>query len=173
MAFLETERLELDPLEEDHLSALQAINHTDAMRSYGGINRPRSFDDLEDWLERDSAITMGIFREGEPIGYIGLYQGDKQSQTEEIYAYLLDEETGNGYGPEAVEAFMRYAFEQLHVHKIYGRCYADNEPSKKMMERLGMTQEGRFREEYYARGQYRDLLRYGVLREEFLDTDGA
>lgn len=173
MAFLETERLELDPLEEEHLSDIQAVSHSDAMRDYGGITTPVSHEDARDWLERESAITMGIFRDGGCIGYIGLHQSGKQSQTEEIYAYLLEDETGNGYGPEAVEAFMRYAFEQLHVHKIYGRCYADNEPSRKMMERLGMAQEGRFREEYYARGQYRDLIRYGVLREEFLDADDA
>lgn len=168
MAFLETERLELDPLEEEDLPAIQAANHSDGMRAYGGFSRPRSLDDLEDWLDRD-AITLGIRRDGEVIGYVGLSQSGQQSQTEEFFAYLRDDATGNGYGPEAVERFMRYAFEQLHLHKIYGRAFADNQPSRSMMEQVGMEQEGRFSEELFIRGEYRDLVRYGVTREAFLE----
>jgi RimJ/RimL family protein N-acetyltransferase len=55
---------------------------------------------------------------------------------------LLDEYVGKGYATEAASALLRY-FEQVKGEKEFlGLCHPDNEPSIKMMRRLGFREDG-------------------------------
>ena len=49
---------------------------------------------------------------------------------------------GRGYATEAIEILTRYAFEQLHLHKLTAGCYADNSGSTRAFEKAGFTREG-------------------------------
>ncbi|MDY6778034.1 MAG: GNAT family protein [Candidatus Nanohaloarchaea archaeon] len=169
MAFLETERLELRPVEKDHAEEIQAVNHSDGMRLYGGIHRPSSIPEIEDHIEETDTIFLSIWNGDDCIGYLGIHQENEISRTEEVFIYLKDSEQGNGYGPEALERAIEYCFDELNLHKVAARAYEHNEPSQKMLERLGFQREGRFREEHHKQGEYRDILRYGLLRDEFQD----
>jgi RimJ/RimL family protein N-acetyltransferase len=55
---------------------------------------------------------------------------------------LLDEYVGKGYATEAASALLKY-FEEIKGQKEFlGLCHPDNEPSIKMMRRLGFREEG-------------------------------
>jgi RimJ/RimL family protein N-acetyltransferase len=55
---------------------------------------------------------------------------------------LLDECVGKGYATEAATALLKY-FEEVKGQKEFlGLCHPDNEPSIKMMRRLGFREEG-------------------------------
>lgn len=45
--------------------------------------------------------------------------------------------------------------------------FADNTRSVRVLEKLGFTLEGRQRRQIYKWETYHDLLRYGLLREEY------
>ena len=49
---------------------------------------------------------------------------------------------GHGYATEAVRELMRVCFEDLRLRRIVANCFADNESSWRLMERLGMRREG-------------------------------
>ncbi len=74
---------------------------------------------------------------------------------------------GKGYAFEAWSVLIEYAFQRLDLRKIIAGAVADNVASVVTLEKLGFTIEGRFRQEYFMEGEYRDGIRLGLFREEF------
>lgn len=75
---------------------------------------------------------------------------------------------GRGLATEALRAALSICFDRLGLHRVEADCFADNTPSWRLMERLGMTREGHFR----AEGLHRDLgwvdtFAYGMLRSDW------
>ena len=70
-----------------------------------------------------------------------------------------------GYGSEAAELMIRYAFEELQLHKLYLRVLAGNERAKKSYEHAGFVQEGYFRDDVLLPGGYQDVIFMGILNE--------
>ncbi len=48
---------------------------------------------------------------------------------------------GQGLATEAVEALLRICFEELGLRRVTAGCFADNVPSWRLMERVGMRRE--------------------------------
>lgn len=75
---------------------------------------------------------------------------------------------GRGLATEAVLALLRVAFEGLGLHRVVAYCFADNEPSWRLMERVGMRREtATVRDSLHRSGQWLDGLGYGLLAEEW------
>ncbi|HET8982464.1 MAG TPA: GNAT family protein, partial [Pedococcus sp.] len=83
--------------------------------------------------------------------------------------WALDpERQGCGYATEAVEALIRLCFEDLGLRRVTANCFADNETSWRLMERLGMRRELHTRRESLHRsGQWLDGLGYALLADEW------
>jgi RimJ/RimL family protein N-acetyltransferase len=64
-----------------------------------------------------------------------------------------------GIGTEATRAIMRWAFENPAVRVITAETFPELEPSKKVMQRCGMS--------FLGDGSESGTVRYGVTREEF------
>lgn len=73
-----------------------------------------------------------------------------------------------GFGTEASVCVIRFGFETLGLNRIYGRFFANNPASGKIMEKCGMKFEGRLRDDQIKDGAFIDVNYYGILREEFL-----
>ena len=68
---------------------------------------------------------------------------------------------------EAVRELIRFAFEEMGMHRIEAFCFAGNTRSARVMERCGMTYEGIFRDHDVIRGAYVSHKLYAILRQEF------
>ncbi len=77
-----------------------------------------------------------------------------------------------GIGTDAVMAIMRYAFDELGLHRLDGSWFDDNEASKHLYEKCGWTAEGVRREFIYKNGKYRDLVVVGVLASDYYELIG-
>lgn len=78
------------------------------------------------------------------------------------------EHGGHGYATEAVRAAMSICFDQLGLRRVVANCFADNEASWRLMERLGMRREVHtLRESLHRSGQWLDGLGYGILADEW------
>lgn len=77
-------------------------------------------------------------------------------------------EQGHGYATEAVLGLLGVAFEGLGLHRVVAYCFADNEPSWRLMERIGMRREtATLRDSLHRSGQWLDGLGYALLAEEW------
>jgi RimJ/RimL family protein N-acetyltransferase len=91
----------------------------------------------------------------------------KASQAE--LGWVLDPAYGGqGLATEAVAELLRICFEDLGLRRVTALCFADNEPSWRLMERLGMRRESHnVAESLHRTRGWLDGLGYALLAEEW------
>ena len=72
-----------------------------------------------------------------------------------------------GIGTDAVMAIMRYAFDELGLHRLDGSWFDSNTASKALYTKCGWKAEGVRRDYIYKRGEWRDLTVVGVLESDY------
>ena len=72
-----------------------------------------------------------------------------------------------GYGSMALNLLIRFAFDTMNFHRLEAEIVEENTASLTLFRKAGFIMEGRLREAKYINGKYQDILRYGLLREEY------
>lgn len=72
-----------------------------------------------------------------------------------------------GVGTDTVMALMRYAFDELGLHRLDGSWFDFNIASKNLYIKCGWKEEGVKREYVYKKGVWRDLTIVGVLEKDY------
>lgn len=111
------------------------------------------------------AITMA--QNGALIGSIGLEIAREHRQARLSY-WLGVDYWRQGFATEAVNAVLAYGFERLDLNRIYAPHFSGNEASGHVLQKAGMTYEGRMREHYLRFGRFVDLELYGMLQRDFI-----
>lgn len=137
--------------------------------------------DQEDWdatLPAKLADFLIVEHEGRVIGNLMLHIEDAWAQREvaeratqvqaEIGWVFHPDSGGRGLATEAVEDLLGLCFQDLGLRRVQAGAFADNEPSWRLMDRVGM------RREYYAvrESLHRDLgwidgVLYAMLADEW------
>ena len=104
---------------------------------------------------------------GRLIGDCGIRRKPGNEWEADIGYELSPEHWGRGYATEAASALVDFGFRELQLHRISSWCIADNAASAGVLERLGLRQEGRLRENEYFKGRWWDTLLYGLLESEW------
>jgi ribosomal-protein-alanine N-acetyltransferase len=74
---------------------------------------------------------------------------------------------GRGYATEAARETVRYAFEDLGLHRLYAAHFGSNPASGKVMKKIGMTHQGTLREHHKKWGENEDRVEYGLLARDW------
>jgi ribosomal-protein-alanine N-acetyltransferase len=120
-------------------------------------------------MARDEAYSFFIFREEDDALMGGLSFGHVRrgvSQAATLGYWMGESYAGKGYMTRAVRAACAYAFEKRGFHRIEAACLPTNEPSKRLLERVGFKQEGYARSYLNINGQWRDHLLYALLETD-------
>ena len=141
---------------------------------------PSTLDDLRAQLSEPGSLekTLVVERDGEVIGDLMLAVDDAWAQAEvadrarHVQARLgwaIDPSYGGqGYATEAVHELLRICFEELGLRRVVAECFAANEASWRLMERVGMRREAHnVRDSLHRSGEWLDGLAYALLREEW------
>ena len=95
-------------------------------------------------------VTLSNIRRGvAQMASLGYWAG-------EMYA-------GKGYITAAVRCVVRYAFEDLDMHRVEAACQPDNMASRRVLEKAGFTQEGEAKAYLKINGKWRDHLLFGIV----------
>ena len=87
--------------------------------------------------------------------------------------YWIDEgHAGHGYVPESVVVLSRYAFEELGLHRIQIAIIPRNQPSRRVVEKLDIREEGIASRYLEINGVWEDHLRYAITAEEWTRRRG-
>jgi [ribosomal protein S5]-alanine N-acetyltransferase len=134
----------------------------DAFRARcGAWDRQRQF---------DAAYGFGVFlRDGERFaGEVSLGNVQRGPFQSAYVGYWIDEAAaGHGYIPEGVVLMLRYAFDELQLHRIEAAIVPRNAPSRRVADKLGLRDEGVARRLLQIRGVYEDHVRYAITAEEW------
>lgn len=68
---------------------------------------------------------------------------------------------------EALNAVLRFGFQQMNLHRIEANVTVSNSTSAGLLECQGFQKEGTWHDKVYARGRFSDLWQYGLLENEF------
>jgi RimJ/RimL family protein N-acetyltransferase len=124
------------------------------------------------------AKTLVVERDGEVVGDLMLAVLDPWAQHEvrdraggtlaELGWVIAPDHAGRGYATEAARELLRICFEDLGVRRVIAQCLADNLPSRRLMERLGMRLEDHaVRDSLHRSGTWVDSLRFAILEDEW------
>ena len=120
-------------------------------------------------MARDEAYSFFIFREDDDALMGGLSFGHVRrgvSQAATLGYWMGEPYAGKGHMTRAARAACAYAFEKRGFHRIEAACLPTNEPSKRLLERVGFKQEGYARSYLNINGQWRDHLLYALLETD-------
>ena len=121
----------------------------------------------------DPAHILAVFRgeDGRNIGYM-LCHLDRKSEVFELRRIAIDAK-GQGYGREAMEGTMRFAFETLRINRFWLDVYPDNAVGIRLYESLGMHRDGMLRQSYKSERGYLDQIIYSMLKGEYFARNSA
>ncbi len=164
-------RVDLTAVAEDDLLALQPFFADMASLIYyipttaRPLNAAQIKSLLADWNDGIDNFVFAIRTGGRLIGLINLDGLDLPNGHAEIgIALTATAERGQGLAAEALIVLIRYAFDELGLHRIWARIIEDNHVSIHLFESLGFALEGRMRQHVLRRGSYRDMLIYGLIK---------
>jgi RimJ/RimL family protein N-acetyltransferase len=175
---IQTNRLLLRPFTDDDLDGLHALqSHPDVVRYLFWNKRSREEVAVAlrerlacTRLEEDGdAIVLAVERRSDTrlIGDVTLWLRSIEHRQCEIGFVFHPDGQGQGFGTEAAREMLRFAFEELEAHRVYGRTDARNSASAALMGRLGMRQEAHFRHNEIFKGDWGDELVFAILEEEW------
>ncbi|MGH9009869.1 MAG: GNAT family N-acetyltransferase, partial [Acidimicrobiia bacterium] len=75
---------------------------------------------------------------------------------------------GRGLVPEALVLMLRLAFEELKLHRVEVAIVPRNEASLRVVEKLGLREEGTAKDYLQIRGVWEDHVRYGITVTEWV-----
>src|SRR5699024_10680100 len=101
---------------------------------------------------------------GKLYGTIGL-TNNYHFNNGEIAYWIGEEFWGNGFATEAAQAIMDFAFKEKKYHKLYARYFHSNPASGRVLEKLGMKQEGILIDHVKKDNQYESLIYQGIINQ--------
>lgn len=101
-----------------------------------------------------------------PVGSVYLRDIDRQHKKAEYGIFIGGEGArGKGYGTMAAWLMIRYAFEELGLHRLFLRAFADNGQAIRSYEKAGFEREAYLREDVCIDGHYRDIVLMGIINK--------
>ena len=112
----------------------------------------------------------GIEFDGHIVGTVGFTSFSIEHGIGEVGYVLSSSVWGKGIASEALARIMEYGFCELGLNRIEARFMVENAKSETVLKRAGFTHEGVIRDGVYAKGKYRDVALYSILRSEFFKS---
>ncbi len=81
--------------------------------------------------------------------------------------YLFQQFAGQGFMTEALRLVLRFAFNELALHRVEANIQPHNSDSIALVKRLGFVREGYSRKYLKIGGKWRDHERWAIIREDF------
>jgi RimJ/RimL family protein N-acetyltransferase len=136
----------------------------------------------ERWFERmvDAHGTDRFFfvvcrrEDDRPVGSIDLHDVDLRNGNANLGIAIGDpDDTGHGYGTDALTALVAFGFDQLRLERISLEVYDFNERARRVYERVGFVHEGTARRALFRDGAFHDIHWMAVLRPEWPGRDAS
>lgn len=170
---IESERLLLRLLEAEDLSSVISYHadNQEHLMPYGP-KWPENFLTEEFWRKQieinqqeyreDKSARMFLFAKAVPLKAIGHVSFGAILRGAAQFCYLgyglAKDEQKKGYMTEILPPAIAFAFEHLNMHRIMANYMPSNEPSARVLKRLGFTVEGYARDYLCLNGKWEDHI---------------
>ena len=150
--------------DEDTANIIRWRN-SDAVRPYFIYQKPFTEEGHKQWLKNEIFSGKGFqfivhkVEDDKPIGCTYLRDYNVNVRKAEYGVFIGEaEEKGKGIGKEVLTLTLQFVFDELKLHKVYARAFADNMPSEQSFLKCGFEQEAYLKDEEFVNGEYRDIV---------------
>jgi len=167
--------MRLRPFRDDDLELLTQFA-TDPSFSepfeWGGFRSPdvlRRRWEEDGFLEDDPHYLVVAGDDDEPLGWVmyeHAYRGLGGDGVWVVGILLSPEHRGKGAGTAAQRLLAEHLFGTTRAHRLVALTEADNVAEQRALEKCGFQREGVLRQGGFRGGQWRDVLIYGLLRDD-------
>jgi len=172
---LESERLRLRPLRADDVDGVFALYSSPEVTRFWSFAAWTERAQAEAWLaERIHWGPPSVYlwavadrRDDRFIGTASLFALAGPMHRAELGYSLLPDRQGQGLATEAVRLALAHAFGRMGLERIEADVDPRNEPSWRLLEKLGFRREGLLRNRWRVGGELADSLIFGLLRDEY------
>lgn len=163
--------VEVRDLASEDLDALVHWRNDPAVNRFLA-DRLRSRDQAESWFyqlrARDKIWLKAIIDDDQLIGYAVVESIDEKNRKCELAMVIGEiDHWGKGVGAFVVKKMLEYAFDTLHMHRVWAAVARGNERSERLLRKAGFSQEGVMRETLIIGEKFTDLLCYSILENEY------
>jgi RimJ/RimL family protein N-acetyltransferase len=120
-----------------------------------------------DWQARDEGRMYGIWLDGQLSGGTLFKDFNAAGGVGEIGVWLAPSAEGRGLITTAVRHMIDWAINVRGLHRVEWRNAPDNERSRAVAKRLGLTYEGTLRSDFVVNGKRQDSEVWSVLADEW------
>lgn len=115
------------------------------------------------------AFLICLIGEERPIGEALLFEIDRANGNAGLGIFIGEpDEWGKGYGTDAVNAIVDFAFGELRLERVWLNVGTENVRARRSYEKAGFVHEGTQRHDRYEGGRYTDGHIMSILRDEWL-----
>lgn len=164
--------------EEDFQQLIDWIPNEEFCLQWGGpaFTFPLTNEQLNDYLQhanKDNADKY-VFKaidetNNEVIGHISLGNVDKANESARVGKVLVGSTNSRskGYGTQMMSAILKFAFEELNLHKVTLGVFDFNKSAIKCYKKVGFQEEGFLRDARKNGQEYWNLIEMGILESEW------
>ena len=144
-------------------------------REYRELNMEMQIKWFEKFVVEDNDTQMFIierFKDSKSIGVCGLVYIDWVIKSADISFYIGEKNVyidSLGYADEALILLMKYAFNQLNLHKIWTELYEFDTKKINFYEKYKFKRDAVLRDNCFEDGKYWNAYIYSLIQDEFLE----
>lgn len=160
----------LRPIAYEDTEDIVAWRNSDGVRKnfiYQGLFTKESHENwMRTMVETGKVVQMMICMTDtdKAVGSVYIRDVDMQHRKAEYGIFIGAEECrGKGIGSAAARLMIQYSFEQLKLHRLYLRVYADNRRAIGSYEKAGFVREGYLKDDVCIDEIYRDIVWMAVV----------
>ena len=118
--------------------------------------------------DNDFAFNIRTLTDDRFVGFVGLWVRNWASADGRVGIGIGEAaDRGRGFGTEAMQLVLRYAFAELGLARVSLEALAENRRAIRSYEKAGFTLEGAQREWDRRDGRRTDVVNMGILSDEF------
>lgn len=152
---------------------MELINDAETEKMLGGSSFPVSFEGQEKWIAAQNGRTdvlrcIVALKENEKgIGTVILSDIDSKNGVAQVHIKMDKQRgRGKGYGSDALNAIVNYAFDEMRLNCIYADVLEYNTVSQKLFEKCGFHRDGVLRSRVFKGGRHINVVSYSRLKED-------
>ena len=174
---LRTDRLLLRPFRLHDVDDVYAYLSDPVWGKYLPVSQPPVYSDAEWWvaesvlIDWETKLRWAIEYGGSVVGAIGL-NVNPVAGIGEIHYSIARRLWNQGLATEASLVVIDWGFRERRLERIWTTVDTENLGSARVLEKLGMRREGVLRKSTLTHGELRDMVVYGLLREEWSKQGG-
>jgi RimJ/RimL family protein N-acetyltransferase len=173
--FLSGQLVELTPVTlENDLPLWEKWDHDSEYQRQLNLSPARcvSSVSMKKWFEKEPSeaalFSIRERQEGKVIGFVELDGYEWSARTAWVGIAIGEAEyRGKGYGTEAMNLLLKFAFRALNLHRVNLNVFDFNKRAIRSYEKSGFHYEGTSRECIYKEDQRWDVLNMGILQRDW------